>query len=132
MGEQERADFADGNLQGLILGEAVGSGGDQRESYRLAAQLIRQLQRLPVAGSDCLTFSAASALPCRTHRMDDILRIQGKGRSGGCLSRAHGSDLGPFRQVLPGPCRFIDRLVYARAHRHLGIRCIDNGVNADL
>ena len=51
---QELADGVHRNAQRLILGEAEGTGGDERERDRAAAGLLCQRKARPVAGREQL------------------------------------------------------------------------------
>ena len=66
------SDFVERDLCGTTRGKAVGTGTDCRTSNRLELELICQVERLAVAGSQQNVLVAISAPPDRTHSVDDM------------------------------------------------------------
>ena len=130
--EEEAADLCDGRGQGLILGEAVGPRGDQWKGDGLALQVLRQGKRVPVAACHGLPLPAVAALPDGAHRVDDVFRIQSKGRGRRSLPPQHGADLGALRQKIIPAGSLVNRIVRAGTHRHFRIGSVDDGIRPDL
>ena len=73
MVEQEVPDSVHCRLEGLVLGIAVGAGGDEREGHGAAAVLQRQPEGGAICGAEQLPLSKAASPPDRADGVDDVL-----------------------------------------------------------
>ena len=83
--------------QCLILRESVNSRRDHREGNGLAAEFFRQFQGVCIAGSLRLKLSILPAIPDRTDRVDDVLRMKAEGGSRSGRASGNLSDLFSLR-----------------------------------
>jgi hypothetical protein len=72
MFQQKFADGSNGDLQGLVFGITIDTGGDQREGNGFAFMLKGQLQRINIAVVQQPGFSRMAAVPDGADCVDDV------------------------------------------------------------
>ena len=124
---QKLADGVHRDAEGLILGIAVGSGGDQREGEAFEAVLRGQAQAVGVAGRQQLTLPCQAAVPDGAHGVDDIAAGQAIAAGQLGLARLAAAQRAAFGQQ-PRPGRAVDGAVHTAAAQQRGPGRVDDGV----
>ena len=132
MGQHKRPDGGVGDAQGLILRKPIHAGGNQREGNAGTAQLVRQIQRVIIAGTQNLTFTVVSVYPDGADGVDDVPGIQSEGIGVGRLTGAQFSNLLPFgeKQLFPG-CG-VDGAVRAATDDRFRVGCVHDSIGGNL
>ena len=126
-----REKFADGvhcHAQRLILRVAEDAGGDQREGHRLTAVLLRQRKARAIAGSELLPLAVLTAVPHRTHGVDDVAARQSvRARDLGLAGPAAAARPALLEQLRPR--RAMDAAIHAASAQQRFVRRIDDSVH---
>src|SRR6266849_2232872 len=111
-----------------LYGIAVRTGRDRRECDRPATELVRELDRAPMARSKQLGLAFAAAVPDRADRVEHMLYGQRPARGRLHVSRVAAAEPTTLLENRR-PTRTVDRAVHAAAAEQAGIRRVDYRVD---
>lgn len=127
---KERADLPHRDPHCRVIWDAAIPSSQQREGNGLAAELLRQLQRHPVAARQLLLLAEQPVAPVRRNCVDDVLAGQlVPARDLGLPHRAAVQLQAVLQQLRPR--RFLDRTVDAAPALQLLVGSVYNRVTAD-
>ena len=118
-----------GNLQRLLQGIAINTGGNQRKGNGTKARLCRQSKGGTIAAAQKHGLSRLSPAPNGAHRVDHRLRWQCKPFCHHCLSCGTASQLPAGTRHLRIPCCGKNRTADPSSRGQGGIGRIDNDIH---
>lgn len=128
---QECADLSHRDPHRRVVGDAAIPGSQQRKGNGLAAELLRQIQRNPIAARQLLFLPEQPMKPMGRDRVDDVLAGQlVPARDLGLPNRAAAQLQAVLQQLRPR--RPLDRPVDATPALQLLVGSVHNRIAAEL